>query len=230
MRYLDGIDTNDPTESNNALVLGTALHTGIEKGVEEAIQQYFMSFPVIDDSHINEAIKLEYLIPRAKAVLPSGSYEVEIKDNDFHGFIDLLAPVKLFHDSEVPDVYDIYDFKYSNNVNHYKDSRQLHLYKYFFEKCNPGKKIRNLYFLFVPKVNIKQKKTETLMEFRQRIWEELQDVDVKTVQIDFDHEKVIDFLLQIKTINEHLTLKRMKVGCVPIANTKNIVRKVGTIL
>ena len=28
MRYLDGIDTNDPTESNNALVLGTALHTG----------------------------------------------------------------------------------------------------------------------------------------------------------------------------------------------------------
>lgn len=202
MRYLDGIDTNDPTESNNALVLGTALHTGIEKGVEEAIQQYFMSFPVIDDSHINEAIKLEYLIPRAKAVLPSGSYEVEIKDNDFHGFIDLLAPVKLFHDSEVPDVYDIYDFKYSNNVNHYKDSRQLHLYKYFFEKCNPGKKIRNLYFLFVPKVNIKQKKTETLMEFRQRIWEELQDVDVKTVQIDFDHEKVIDFLLQIKTINE----------------------------
>lgn len=202
MRYLDGIDTNDPTESNNALVLGTALHTGIEKGVEEAIQQYFMSFPVIDDSHINEAIKLEYLIPRAKAVLPSGSYEVEIKDNDFHGFIDLLAPVKLFHNSEVPDVYDIYDFKYSNNVNHYKDSRQLHLYKYFFEKCNPGKKIRNLYFLFVPKVNIKQKKTETLMEFRQRIWEELQDVDVKTVQIDFDHEKVIDFLLQIKTINE----------------------------
>ena len=208
MRYLDGIDTNDPTEANNALVLGTALHTGIEKGVDEAIQQYFMSFPVIDDSHINEAIKLEYLIPMAKAVLPSGSYEVEIKDDDFHGFIDLLAPVKLFHDSEVPDVYDIYDFKYSNNMNHYKDSRQLHLYKHFFEKCNPGKKIRNLYFLFVPKVNIKQKKTETLMEFRQRIWEELQDVDVKTMQIDFDSEKVIDFLLQIKKISETSEFKR----------------------
>ena len=208
MRYLDGIETNAPTEPNNALVLGTALHTGIEQGVEEAIQQYFMSFPVIDDSHINEAIKLEYLIPKAKAVLPSGSYEVEIKDNDFHGFIDLLAPVKLFHGSEVPDVYDIYDFKYSNNVNHYKDSRQLHLYKYFFEKCNPGKKIRNLFFLFVPKVNIKQKKTEALMEFRQRIWEELQDVDVKTVQINFDAEKVIDFLLQIKSINETSDFKR----------------------
>lgn len=207
MRYLDGIDTNDPTESNNALVLGTALHTGIEKGVEEAIQQYFMSYPVIDDSHINEAIKLEYLIPRAKAVLPSGEYEVEIKDDDFHGFIDLLAPVKTEQKlggeyQIIPNVYDIYDFKYSNNMNHYKNSRQLHLYKYFFEKCNPGKKIRSINFLFVPKVNIKQKKTENLQQFRQRLWEELKNAEVKTLSVDFDYTKVIDFLLQIKSINE----------------------------
>ena len=61
MRYIDGITTDEPTDASNALVLGTALHTGIEKSVEEAIQQYFMSYPVIDDSHINEAIKLEFL-------------------------------------------------------------------------------------------------------------------------------------------------------------------------
>ena len=202
MRYIDGITTDEPTDASNALVLGTALHTGIEKSVEEAIQQYFMSYPVIDDSHINEAIKLEFLIPKAKAVLPSGEYEVEIKDDDFHGFIDLIAPVKLFHDAEVPDVYDIYDFKYSNNMNHYKNSRQLHLYKYFFEKCNPGKKIRSINFLFVPKVNIKQKKTENLQQFRQRLWEELKNAEVKTLSVDFDYTKVIDFLLQIKSINE----------------------------
>lgn len=129
MQYIDGIETNAPINSDNALILGTALHTGIEKGVEEAIRQYLMSYPVIDDSHINEAIKLEFLIPKTKALLPSGEYEVEIKDENFHGFIDLLAPVRLFHDAEVPDVYDIYDFKYSNNVNHYKSSKQLHLYK-----------------------------------------------------------------------------------------------------
>lgn len=203
MRYLDGIKTNDPIEADNALVIGTALHTGIEKDVKTAIDQYFMSYPIIDDSHINEAIKLEYLIPKAKAVLPFGEYEVEISDDDFHGFIDLLAPATVFERGvEVPNQYDIYDFKYSNNVNHYKDSRQLHLYKYFFEKCNPGKKIRNLYFLFVPKVNIKRKKTEDLNQFRQRIWENLQECEVKKVQIDFDYEKVIDFLLQIKSISE----------------------------
>lgn len=209
MQYLDGIETNDPTNSDNALVLGTALHTGIEKDVETAINEYFMAFPIIDDSHINEAIKLENLIPKAKAVLPSGEYEVEIKDDDFHGFIDLLAPATVFErDVEVPNQYDIYDFKYSNNTNHYKDSRQLYLYKYFFEKCNPGKKIRNLYFLFVPKVNIKQKKTEDLQQFRQRIKAELQEAEVKTVQIDFDYGKVIDFLLKIKSINEEAEFKQ----------------------
>jgi len=203
MRYIDGITTNPPIEADNALVIGTALHTGIEKDVKTAINEYFMSYPIIDDSHVNEAIKLENLIPKAKAVLPSGEYEVEIKDDDFHGFIDLLTPATVFERGvELPNVYDIYDFKYSNNVNHYKDSRQLHLYKYFFEKCNPGKKIRNLYFLFVPKVNIKQKKTEDLQEFRNRIRSELAKVDVKVEQIEFDHNKVIDWLLQVKKINE----------------------------
>jgi phage nucleotide-binding protein len=203
MQYLDGIGTNDPINSDNALVLGTALHTGIEKDVKTAIEQYYMSFPIIDDSHISEAIKLEYLIPKAKAVLPSGEYEVEINDDDFHGFIDLLAPATVFERGvELPDTYDIYDFKYSNNQNHYKDSRQLHLYKYFFEKNNPGKRIRNLYFLFVPKVSIKQKKTEDLQQFRQRIKDELKETKVKTVQIEFDYTKVIDFLLLVKSINE----------------------------
>lgn len=203
MQYLDGIGTNDPINSDNALVLGTALHTGIEKDVKTAIEQYYMSFPIIDDSHISEAIKLEYLIPKAKAVLPSGEYEVEISDDDFHGFIDLLAPATVFERGvELPDTYDIYDFKYSNNQNHYKDSRQLHLYKYFFEKNSPGKRIRNLYFLFVPKVNIKQKKTEDLQQFRQRIKDELKEAEVKTVQIEFDYSKVIDFLLLVKSINE----------------------------
>ena len=159
LRYNQGIKTIPPDEADNALFLGTALHTGLEKGVEAAIKEYFMQYPVITDAHINEAMKLEVMIPRAAEKIPIGQFEVEIKDDDFVGFIDLLAPVtsstRLGGDyQELPNVYDIYDFKYSNNVSKYKESVQLHLYKYFFEKCNPGKKIRNLYFLFVPKVSI----------------------------------------------------------------------------
>ncbi|MBQ4160051.1 MAG: PD-(D/E)XK nuclease family protein [Clostridia bacterium] len=145
MRYIEGIQTLKPDEADNALSLGTALHTGLEKGVNVAIKEYFMNYPVITDEHINEAMKLEVMIPKVAQKIPKGQFEVEISDDDFKGFIDLLAPVTGFHDEEFPGVYDLYDFKYSNNTAHYAESVQVHLYKYFFEKTNPGKKIRNIF-------------------------------------------------------------------------------------
>lgn len=224
MRYLDGITAGTPTEADNPLILGTALHTGIERSLEEALHEYAFSFPIITDEHIHEMMKLETVIPLARSAIPKGGkFEVEIKDDDFHGFIDYLVPVgceKVWHGSEQinPSSYgdgeemgyyttcqtefDIYDFKYSNNVSGYKQSNQLHLYKYFFERDNPGKKIRDMYLVFVPKVSIKQKKTETLVEFRQRLKSELSKIEVKIVQIGFNPGRVIDFLFGIKAVNE----------------------------
>lgn len=207
LRYNQEIKTIPPDNADNALFLGTALHTGIEKDVNAAIWQYFMSYPVISDNHINEAMKLEDVIPKAKAMCPPGEHEVKIDDPDFIGFIDLLAPVKsdtrLGGDyQDLPGVYDLYDFKYSNNVSHYMESPQLHLYKYFYEKQHPGHKIRKLFFLFVPKLNIRQKKTENLFEFRQRILEGLKSAEPKLVEIEYDQTKVIEFLLMTKKVLE----------------------------
>lgn len=196
MRYIYGITTIPPAEPDNALIMGQTVHTGIEKSLEEAIKEYSFSYPIITDGHINEIIKFETVIPLARAAIPpGGAFEVEIADSDFHGFIDYLVPVG-------DGYFDLYDFKYSNNVSGYKQSNQLHLYKYFWERNNPGKKIRNMYFLFIPKVSIRQKKTETLLDFRQRLKEELAGVEVKTVQIGFNPEKVIEFLFGIKAIKE----------------------------
>ena len=214
MRYLDGITTNSPIEPDNPLIVGQAVHTGIEKGLADAVQEYYFSYPIITDEHINEVMKLETVIPIAFfAIPPGGQFEVEIKDDDFHGFIDYLVPVKEEIIGEEPSYngafspivqewFDIYDFKYSNNVSGYKQSAQLHLYKYFFERDNPGKKIRNLYLVFVPKVSIRQKKTESLQDFRERLKEELSKVEVKIVQIEFSMEKVLEFLFEIKAANE----------------------------
>lgn len=210
MRYVDRIKTNAPTEPDNALILGQAVHTGIQKGLEEALREYAFSYPIITDEHINEMIKLEAVIPKARAAIPpNGKSEVEIIDKDFHGFIDWLVPMGYMAKEAIEnpygadvDIFDLYDFKYSNNVSNYKRSNQLHLYKYFFERNNPGKKIRNMYFLFVPKVGIRQKKDETLLEFRNRIESELSKVDVQLVPIEFDYEKVIEFLFGIKAVNE----------------------------
>lgn len=178
----------DPT---NALVLGTALHTGIEKDVKTAIEEYYSNYPIVNDLIINEAIKLENLIPKAANMLPEGEYEVKIDDEDFVGFIDLLAPCE-------DNTYDIYDFKYSNNVERYLESEQLHLYKYFFEKQNPTKRIRNLYYVIVPKTMIRQKKTEDLYQFRKRLQETLKTMEPQIIEVKYDYTKVIEFLLKSK--------------------------------
>ncbi len=194
MHYIDGIETDVPTEADNSLIVGQAVHTGIQKGLADAIHKYCFSYPVITDEHIHEIIKFETVIPLARSALPPGEYEVEISTDDFHGFIDQLT------DNEDGTV-DIYDFKYSNNVSGYMKSNQLHLYKYFYEK-QTGKKVRNLYFVFVPKVRIRQKKAETLGEFWQRLREELERVELKIVPVEFDFEKVIEWLVAIKKVME----------------------------
>lgn len=228
LRYLDGVQTLPTDDPQSALILGHALHTGIEKDLDAAIEEYYSAYPIIDDRHVTEAMKLENLIPRVKAVLPEGQHEVKIETDDFVGYIDLLAPVSLTTE-EMDDIccecgkeceyecsgfcpygkysgyYDLYDFKYSNNVNSYLESAQLHLYKYFFELTNPGKRIRNLYFVFVPKCMLKQKyknktnpRDETLYEFRNRCMEDLNQKEIQVVKINYDSNKVIEYLMATK--------------------------------
>ncbi|AZK44794.1 AAA family ATPase [Paenibacillus lentus] len=203
LRYIDDLLTLPPDNADHPLIIGQAVHTGIERDVKTAIQEYYMSYPVITDRHIEEAMKLEKVIPKAKALIPEGEYEVKIDNEHFVGYIDLLAPATAFERGvEIPNQYDLYDFKYSNNVSNYKKSKQLHLYKYFWEKANPGKFIRNMYFLFVPKTSIRQKKTEDLHQFRKRIESELDKLEPNLVQIEYDPSQVIEFMLDVKNVLE----------------------------
>lgn len=64
LHYLDEMQMVKADNADNALYLGTALHTGLEKNVDAAIMEYYMQFPIISDAHINEALKLESLIPK----------------------------------------------------------------------------------------------------------------------------------------------------------------------
>lgn len=89
--------------------------------------------------------------------------------------------------------YDIYDFKYSNNIDRYMQSEQLHVYKYFAEKAL-NIRIRKLYFVFVQKVQIRQKKTEDLNQFRLRLKNTLQDAQVQVKEVSYDVNKVMDFM------------------------------------
>lgn len=213
LQYIDGLKTIPSDDASNALIIGTALHRAIETDIDTAIQEYFNSYPIIDDLHIHEEIKLRYIVPKVKEILPQGIHEVQVIDTNFIGTLDLLVPVEEFHPYpedgslgvswfESGATYDLYDFKYSNNWMRYMDSRQLHLYKYYFEKKNPGKKIRNMYFVFVPKVQIRQKKTEDLHQFRQRLLKELGKVEPTIRQIEYNPQKVIDHLELTQVISQ----------------------------
>jgi phage nucleotide-binding protein len=191
-RYRQGIETLPPDNADNPLLLGTAIHRGMEVGMEQAIKEYKNSYPVINDLNINEIIKLEYWIPRMKELLPEGLHEVNFKNEVYEGTADLLVPCTK-HDLELPHgQFDLYDFKYSNNVDHYMESEQLHVYKYYLERIK-GIKIRRMFFVFVPKVQIKQKKTEELQEFRFRILQELKKREIEIKEVIYDPEKVIKF-------------------------------------
>lgn len=191
-RYQEGIQVIEADEPANALKIGTALHRGIETDVETALHEYFMSYPIISDAHINEAMKLEYWIPKVKNLLPEGLHEVQMDSDWYEGTMDLLVPCTK-HDMHLEHgQFDLYDFKYSNNQKHYMESKQLHVYKHFCETIL-GKKIRRMFFVFVPKVGIKQKKTENLEDFRRRIQEEMSKLDVEIKEVEYDPEKVIQF-------------------------------------
>lgn len=193
LRYHERVTTLPPTDADNALILGAAMHTGIERGTEAGINQYFSSFPVIDDAHINEVIKLEYLIPKVREVLPTGEYEIEVKTGNFIGYVDLVT---LNSDGTV----DVYDFKYTKNIANYADSMQLHVYKHYYEQIYKTP-VRNLYYVLIPKIAIKQKKTEDLEQFRKRLRAELKQSEVQIVPVKFDPGKVQEFEHCVMEIN-----------------------------
>lgn len=202
LKYVDKLKTLPDQEPNNALYLGLGLHKGIETTVEEGVREYLSHYYVIDDRHIAWQIQLEYWIPKVKALLPEGEHEIEVKTDDFIGYIDLLVKCHrtIIHDDfshHHDTVYDIYDFKFSNNVDGYRDSPQLSIYAHYLTQMRPDIKIGYLRYVFVPKTMIRQKRTETPMTFRQRLLSEMESKNITTLEVPYKPEAVQQF--QAKT-------------------------------
>lgn len=93
---------------------------------------------------------------------------------NFIGYIDMIADG------------DLYDFKYcSERTAKELDGRQLSIYKDLLLKYQ-NRKVDKLYYVIIPKVNIKQRKTENLSQFRTRLREHLKGVEIRKVEVDYD--------------------------------------------
>ena len=196
LRYIDKLKTLPDQSPDNALYLGTAIHEAFETGrVEDAIASYRSNYYTLTDANVTEEIKLEYLIPKVLKLLPPAECEVEIKTDEFIGYIDRL--VYLFTDDNGIKHYEIWDYKYSNNIDHYLSSGQLHLYKYYYEQTHPDSVVDRLVYVFIPKVQIRQKfkakPPETLTEFRRRVMEHLEASEVKLVEVPYQESSVAEF-------------------------------------
>lgn len=202
LRYMDHIKTVQAPEPNNALICGNTIHKGAETDLKTAIEFYYSNYPIINDNHINEVIKFEYLIPKIHEILANVNVykkEFRINTNRFIGIVDLITKND---DGSV----DVFDYKYSNNYEHYAESPQLHLYKYFLEQI--GFKVRKLGFIFIPKISIRQKQEENLYQFRKRLQEELRNSEIKIMEIQYNAEKVAEWMDNIINIAEDNEFKK----------------------
>ncbi|SHK38577.1 phage nucleotide-binding protein [Clostridium cavendishii DSM 21758] len=203
LRYVDKLKTIPAPEADNALICGNTIHLGAEKNLQEAISWYHSNYPIINDRHIEEVIKFEYLIPKIHELLDGiNVYKKEFKINTsrFIGIVDLIT-------KNEDGTVDVFDYKYSNNYEKYSKSPQLHLYKYFLEQI--GFKVRKLGFIFIPKISIKQKKQESLYQFRKRIQEELNSSKIKIMEVKYDASKVIEYMDSIINITEDTEFKKI---------------------
>lgn len=186
LQYKERLKTLPETNADNALWLGLGLHKGIECGVEAGIAEYKSHFNILTDAHINYIQQLEYQIPRVIELLPQGGeHELEIKTDNFVGYIDYVHGDTL------------YDFKFSNNIDSYTKSPQLSIYKYYLELVRPDIKINHLKYVFVPKIQIRQrhkaKPPETIVEFRHRLQEHLEASEIKVIEVDYVEESISQF-------------------------------------
>ena len=176
---------------------------GIEEGLDIAIMYYKQQFPRITDKHIEEIMKLEYWIPIVREQLKNlgtkFTYEYEIKNSEYVGYVDLMI-----HNQD--GTVDVVDFKYSNNIEHYVNSKQIHLYKYYLEQL--GFKVRNLGYLFIPKTSIRMKKDEDTYKFRKRLEETLKSQKLQLKKVEYDEKKVKKFFEEIKRLEEDNTYEK----------------------
>lgn len=211
LRYIDRLTELPNYEANSPLIVGHALHTGIEKGKKVMLKEFYNAFPLVTNDVINEAIKLEHNLEKAEEWLSdfnnsfsfTGGYEFiheyEINKPEFIGFVDLIVKRKGTNDIA------IIDFKYSNAIEKYKESPQLQIYKYYLEQ--EGYNVIAMGYLFLPKTSIRQKKDEDLIQFRKRLNVTMRKLKTTCLKIEPQEMEIIYFLNQCREIQEAIQEK-----------------------
>lgn len=208
LRYIKKVEVEPDQSANNPLYLGTAIHEGIEKrSIDAAIESYKKNYSELTEANEFEIEKLKTILPKAIAEIPEGEYEKCLRDPDgFVGYIDLLVEVE-------PGVFDLYDFKHSNNVERYKNSSQVSVYKYYFERIT-GNKVRNIYYVMIPKYMDTLTESSDIQKLNEGLEKYKNDSVITFELIEYDKKKVGYFFAHKVLMEKDTNFPRRKTrGC-----------------
>ena len=182
-QYIDQLKTIPDTAPDNALWCGLAIHKGFEEwNVQAGLDEYKSHYNILTDQNVNWMIQIEYQLTKLLEITPKGGqHEIEVKTDRFIGYIDYIIG------------NEIWDWKFSNNIDNYLQSPQLSIYKHYLSVVRPDIQIDHIKFCFIPKINIRQKKDESLFEFRQRLQEYLETSKIKVVEVKYDEDSITQF-------------------------------------
>lgn len=200
LKYIEKFDTFPDLKPDNALLLGTALHHGIEYGVDSALKVYEDNYYYPTTGGEDECIKLIETIPKVQQIVKELdaeeiTYEYPLEYDGFIGYIDCLAKFK-------DGTYGIFDFKYSNAASAYKTSAQIHVYKYFYNVLNPNHVVSKMGYIMVDKAKTKSVWRETVESFRKRLYVDLAKCKVHTHYIEYNHSLVEKFFEQVQDMKD----------------------------
>ena len=175
-RYIDRIPTEPDYSATNPLILGSTLDKASQFGYEEAEKYYLSQYHAITDEGITELMKIEYWTPQIQQLFAGGEFQKKIASDRFIGYADAIVGNTL------------YDLKYSNNVEKYAKSPQLHIYASELEK-----KPDYMAYVCVPKTFIRQKQNEDIIQYRRRVMETLREMDIQRIWVCYDQDVVDQF-------------------------------------
>lgn len=200
LKYIDKLQPKDDLRPDNPLFVGTACHEGIEsRDINQALESYKSHYPELNSENEFEIEKLKIVLPKAISEIPECElyeYKLEAPD-EFVGYIDGLVKVG-------DNTYDLLDFKTSNNVSSYKNSGQVHIYKYYFERLT-NNKVRDLYYVFIPKAD--EKLNESLSN-KEKILEDLKKKEIHFEKIPFDKQQVNYFFARKSILEKSKTFNK----------------------
>lgn len=196
LQYLDNLKVEKPLTPDDARTVGTTIHMGIEIGIEKAIKWYTEQYPEMTDAHNIEIHKILILYGKVQELIEDFpiilvKQEVPFAHDEWTGTVDAICDLQ-------DGTYMIADWKYSNNVQNYVESAQLHLYKHFIE-ATTNYKISKLAFVFLPKCSLKRTKRETYENYKNRITEALDNMNIKMAFLEFN-QSIVDAELELAKI------------------------------